>query len=249
MKGMDSVRRLLLISNSTLYGSGYLDHAEREIRDFVGNTARIVFVPFAVYDRRAYAAKADERFRKMGLSLRSIHEVSNMQRAIDEADALFVGGGNTFRLLKGLYDHDLLASIRDRVAAGMPYIGSSAGSIVACPTLKTTKDMPVVQPPSFEALGLVPFQISPHYLDPDPSSTHMGETQEERITQFLEENNEAVVGLREGSLLRVHDGAVTLMGPNTARIFRCGEEPLEVAPGSNLCEFLQAPACVAGTGS
>ena len=246
MTGIDSIRRLLLISNSTLYGSGYLDYAEREIRDFVGNAAKIVFVPFAVHDRRDYAAKADERFRQMGLSLISIHNVSNMIRAIDHADAIFVGAGNTFRLLKGLYDHGLIASIRGRVAAGMPYIGSSAGSIVACPTLKTTKDMPVVQPPSFEALGLVPFQISPHYLDPDPSSTHMGETQKERITQFLEENTEAVVGLREGSLLWVHEGMVTLKGANTARIFRCGEAPVEGAPDSNLCGLLQAPACVLG---
>jgi dipeptidase E len=246
MRSIGLVTRLLLISNSTLYGSDYLDHVEQEIRDFVGNTARIVFVPFAVHDRRAYAEKADQRFRKMGLSLRSIHDISNMNRAIDEADAIFVGGGNTFRLLKGLYDHDLLASIRGRVAAGMPYIGSSAGSIVACPTLKTTKDMPVVQPPSFEALGLVPFQISPHYLDPDLSSTHMGETQEERITQFLEENEETVVGLREGSLLRLDEGTVTLKGTSTARIFRCGERPVEAAPGSNLSELLQAPACMPG---
>jgi dipeptidase E len=246
MNPIDSVRRLLLISNSTLHGSGYLDHAESEIRDFVGNKASIVFIPFAVHDRRAYATKAQERFRKMGFSLKSIHDVSNMQRGIEEADAIFVGGGNTFRLLRGLYDHNLLTPIHRRVAAGTPYVGSSAGSIVACPTLKTTKDMPVLQPPSFVALDLVPFQISPHYLDPDPSSTHMGETQEERITQFLEENQEAVVGLREGSLLRVQDGAVTLKGPNTARIFRRGEEPVEVATGSNLCEFLQAPACMAG---
>lgn len=246
MMSIGRATRLLLISNSTVCGSGYLDHVEREIREFVGNAARIVFVPFAVHDRRAYAAKADERFRKMGLSLRSIHDVSNVNRAIDAADAIFVGGGNTFRLLKGLYDHDLIASIRGRVAAGMPYIGSSAGSIVACSTLKTTKDMPVVQPPSFEALGLVPFQISPHYLDPDPASTHMGETQEERITQFLEENSEAVVGLREGCLLRVEEGTVTLKGTNTARIFRCGEEPIEAAPGSNLYELLRAPTCVLG---
>jgi dipeptidase E len=161
-----------------------------------------------------------------------------MQRAIDEAEAIFVGGGNTFRLLKGLYDCDLIAPIRERVAAGTLYIGSSAGSIVACPTLKTTKDMPVVQPPSFAALRLVPFQISPHYLDPDPSSTHMGETQEERITQFLEENTETVVGLREGSLLRVQDGVATLKGQNTARIFRRDEEPVEVAAGSGITELL-----------
>jgi len=238
--------RLLLISNSTLHGSGYLDHVEKEIRDFVGSRTKVVFVPFAVHDRHAYAAKAQERFRDIGLSLISIHDVSNMPRAVDEADVVFVGGGNTFRLLKGLYDHNLLGPIRRRVAAGVPYIGSSAGSIVACPTLKTTKDMPVVQPPSFEALGLVPFQISPHYLDPDPSSTHMGETQEERIVQFLEENEETVVGLREGSVLRVEDGAVTLKGRNTARIFRRGEEPVEATPGSKLSGLLEATASRTG---
>jgi dipeptidase E len=238
MEGIDDIRQLLLISNSTLHGSGYLDHAESEIRDFVGGRTTVIFVPYAVHDRRAYAAKAQERFREMELPVTSIHDVSNMPRAVDEAEVIFVGGGNTFRLLKGLYDHDLLGPIRRRVAAGVPYIGSSAGSIVACPTLKTTKDMPVVQPPAFEALGLVPFQICPHYLDPDPSSTHMGETQEERIMQFLEENEEIVVGLREGSILLVRDGAVVLKGPTSARIFRRGEKPFEATPGSNLCPVL-----------
>jgi dipeptidase E len=234
MTGIDTVRRLLLVSNSTLYGSGYLDHVEDEIKEFLGNAARTVFVPFAVHDRGNYAVKTRERFHKMGFELRSIHDVSNMQRAIYDADVILVGGGNTFRLLKGLYDTDLLAPIRERVAAGIPYIGSSAGSILACPTLKTTKDMPVVQPSSFEALGLVPFQISPHYLDPEPSSTHMGETQEERIMQFLEENPEPVVGLREGSFLRVQQGVVTLKGQKTARI----EEPAEVSPGASITELL-----------
>ncbi len=246
MTSTDDVRRVLLISNSTVHGSGYLDHAEKEIRDFVGDKTGVVFVPFAVHDRSAYAVKAQERFRDMGLALTSVHDVSNMRRAIAEAGVIFVGGGNTFRLLKGLYDHDLLDPIRQRVAAGTPYIGSSAGAIVAGPTLKTTKDMPVVQPPSFDALGLVPFQISPHYLDPDPSSTHMGETQEERIMQFLEENEAPVVGLREGSILRVQGGAVTLKGPNTARIFRRGEKPVEIAPGSDLHTLLETTAIPVG---
>jgi dipeptidase E len=244
MARIAEAKRLLLISNSTLHGGGYLDHAEAEIRDFVAGKASVIFVPYAVHDRRGYAAKAQERFRELGLSLTSIHDVSNMPRAVDEADVIFVGGGNTFRLLKGLHDHGLLEPIRRRVAAGVPYIGSSAGSIAACPTLKTTKDMPVVQPASFEALGLVPFQISPHYLDPDPGSTHMGETQEERIMQFLEENEEAVVGLREGSILRVEEGAVTLKGRSTARIFRRGEKPFEAAPGSNLCSLMEGVAVV-----
>src|SRR6516164_5543118 len=246
MTGMDGIRRLLLISNSTLYGSGYLDHVESEIKAFLGRLSRTVFIPFAVHDRRAYAEKAQERFRGMGFELRSIHDVSNMERAIEEAEAIFVGGGNTFRLLKGLYDCDLIAPIRERVAGGTPYIGSSAGSIVACPSLKTTKDMPIVQPPSFDALRLVPFQISPHYLDPDPASTHMGETQEERIMQFLEENEEAVVGLREGSLLRVQDGALTLKGPHTARVFRRGMAPLEAPPDADLRCILEDRVSRAG---
>jgi dipeptidase E len=236
---MDKYRRMLLISNSTVHGGRYLDHVEGEIRDFVGVRTRVVFIPFALRDRRAYTATAEARFREMGLALHSVHDVSNVARALDEADVIFVGGGNTFRLLKGLYDHNLLEPIRRKVAAGMPYIGSSAGSIVACPSLKTTKDMPVVQPPSFEALGLVPYQISPHYLDPDPNSTHMGETQEERIKQFLEENEENVLGLREGSFLWVEEGVVALKGPHTGRIFRRGEDPVEARPGTDLGALLE----------
>jgi dipeptidase E len=232
-------KRLLLISNSTLYGSGYLDHAESEIRHFLAGKTRVAFIPFAMYDRKAYTTKAQQRFEAMGYQLASVHDVSNLWRVVDWANAIFVGGGNTFLLLKGLYDASLLSVIREKVNAGVPYIGSSAGSIVACPSLRTTKDMPIVQPPSFEALGLVGFQISPHYLDPDPSSTHMGETQEERIKQFLEENGETVVGLREGSMLRVEGGAVTLKGSTAARIFRCGEEPVEVLPNSKLDALLQ----------
>src|SRR5262245_30644862 len=231
-------RRLLLISNSTLYGSGYLDHAEKEVRDFLGAVGRVLFVPFAQHDRDAYAASARRRLEAMGYELDSVHEASDPRRAVEPAEAVFIGGGNTFRLLKGLYDFDLLAPIRRKVAEGMPYIGSSAGSIVACPTLKTTKDMPVVQPPSFDALGLVGFQISPHYLDPDPGSTHMGETQEERINQYLEENHAPVVGLREGTMLHVEQGYVALKGVIAARIFRRGRAPLEVEPGSNLEELL-----------
>ncbi len=229
----------MLISSSTLYGSGYLDHAEAEIRDFLPGAVRLAFVPFALRDRGGYTAQARERFRKMGHELVSVHDTSNPQRAIEEADAIFMGGGNTFRLLKGLYDFNVLSPIRRAVADGMPYIGSSAGSIMACPTLKTTKDMPILQPPSFEALGLVDFQISPHYLDPDPSSTHMGETQEERILQFLEENQAPVAGLREGGILRVENGTVALKGSSGARIFRRDEEPVETIPIANLDDLLQ----------
>ena len=152
-------------------------------------------------------------------------------------------GGNTFRLLKALQDLDLIEAIRRKVGSGTPYIGSSAGSNVAGPTIKTTKDMPIVQPRSFESLGLVPFQISPHYLDPDPSSTHMGETQEERILQFLEENDTPVVGIREGAWLLCNDGAVTVKGQTGARIFRRGQAPVEVTPGTEISKLVEGPEC------
>lgn len=239
MKINDETKRVLLISNSTLYGSGYLDHAEGEIRDFLGPAGRVLFVPFALYDRDAYSSTARERFKAMGYGLDSVHEVVDARRAVEDAEALFIGGGNTFRLLKSLYDFDLLDVIRRRVAEGMPYVGSSAGSNVAGPTIRTTKDMPIVEPPSFDALGLVPFQISPHYLDPDPNTTHMGETQEERILQFLEENDTTVFGLREGAMVRVERGHTILKGSSGARIFRKGREPVETLPGAKLDQFTE----------
>ena len=237
LRNAEHPKNLLLISSSTIYGHGYLDHVGAEICDLLAHIQRVVFVPFALYDRDAYSAKAEDRFRQLGFALESVHSASSPKQLIAEAEAIFIGGGNTFRLLKALYDYDLLESIRNRVAKGVPFVGSSAGSIVACPTLKTTKDMPVVQPPSFDALGLVHFQISPHYLDPDPDSTHMGETQEERITQYLEENDLPVVGLREGTMLRVDRGAIFLRGSTTARVFQRGTSPIEILPGSNLANI------------
>ena len=227
-------KRLLLISNSTQHGGGYLDHVESEIREFLGAARRVLFVPFALFDQDAYVELARARFERIGYSLHSLHRERDILQAVESADGVFVGGGNTFRLLNSLYSSGVMPTLRAQVARGIPYIGSSAGSIVACPSLKTTKDMPVVEPPSFEALGLVDFQISPHYLDPDPLSTHMGETQEQRIQQFLEENELPVVGLREGSFLRVEGGSTVLKGKPGARVFRRGHSPLEVQPGSEL---------------
>jgi dipeptidase E len=218
------MNRILLISNSTQYGSGYLDHVEAELRDFLGAARRVLFVPFALFDREAYTARACARLEKMGLELAKL----------DRAEAIFVGGGNTFRLLKALQDLELIEAIRRRVAEGIPYVGASAGSIVAGPSLKTTKDMPIVQPRSFDALALVGFQISPHYLDPEPGSKHMGETQEERILQFLEENEAPVVGLREGGWLRVEGGSIRVGGSASARFFRKGRPPVERRPGQEL---------------
>jgi dipeptidase E len=222
------MKRLLLISNSTQWGREYLDHAEAELRDFLGGARRIAFVPFALFDRDGYTAKARARFQAMGFDLRAIGD------RLDAADAIFAGGGNTFRLLKALQDLDLVEPIRRRVAEGMPYLGSSAGSIVAGPSLKTTKDMPIVQPRTFQALGLVDFQVSPHFLDPDPSSKHMGETQEERILQFHEENEAPVAGLREGAWVRVEGSSAVLGGTTGARVFRKGRAPVEKRTGEEL---------------
>ena len=231
---------LLLLSNSTCYGRGYLDHAEGAIRELLGGIGSAIFVPYALADRDAYAEQARRRFARFGVRLDSLHRAESERAAVMDAPAIFVGGGNTFRLLDELHRRDLVASIRERIRAGAPYLGSSAGSIVAGPTLKTTKDMPIVQPRSFDALALVRFQISPHYLDPDPASTHMGETQEERIRQFHEENTAPVVGLREGAMLHVDGGRVRVGGGSGARIFRRGLEPLEASDG-DFIELLLDP--------
>ena len=168
----------------------------------------------------------------MGIELDSIHEADDPKRAVEHAQAMFIGGGNTFRLLKTLYELDLLDTMRQRAESGMPYMGASAGSNVAGLTIRTTNDMPIVQPPSFNALGLVPFQINPHYIDTDPSSTHMGETREQRLREYLEENTVPVVAIREAAMLHVKGGVVTLKGKARARIFKRGEEPYSAEPGS-----------------
>ena len=230
-------RKLLLASTSRTHGTGYLDHCADEITAILSGTGRLLFVPFALHDHDAYAARARERFLRMGFELESAHEAVDPRRSVEDAEAIFVGGGNTFRLLRRLYDLDLLAPIRRRVSAGVPYLGASDGANVAGPTIKTTNDMPIVEPPSFEALALVPFQINPHYLDPDPGSTHMGETRETRISEFLEDNDNAVVGLREGAMLRIEGGAVALVGSRGARLFRRDRDPEELEPGARL-DFL-----------
>jgi dipeptidase E len=232
------VKRLLLISNSTLYGRDYLDHAEQEIRAALGSRKRVLFVPFALHDRDAYAAHARKRFDAMGYALDSVHETTDAKKAVDEAEAIFIGGGNTFRLLHSLNQSDLLLPIRRRVEEGMLYLGSSAGAVVAAPTIKTTNDMPIVEPRSFDSLGLIRFQINAHYLDPDPNSTHMSETREVRINQFHEDNETPVVGLREGSMVRVEQGVHLLKGRTNARVFRRGFEPVEVEPGSTIDDLI-----------
>lgn len=228
--------RLLLLSNSTIHGEGFLDWAEDTIKDYLGTRRRITFVPFALHDQDGYARTARERLGRMGFSVESAHE-GDARANVRGADAVFVGGGNTFRLLTRLHETGLLEEIRRGVEGGMSYIGSSAGTNVACPTIKTTNDMPIVHPPTFDAIGLVTFQINPHYLDPDPSSKHMGETREQRIREFHEMNETPVLGLREGAYLRIENGEVALGGRKGARLFRRGLEPAEFEPGARIREL------------
>jgi dipeptidase E len=230
--------RALLISSSRVFGGGFLDHAEAAIRERLGGVRRVLFIPHALANRDAYTEVARKRFEAMGFDLGSLHAAADPRAAVEAAEAAFVGGGNTFRLLKALNDLGVLASLRARALAGMPFVGSSAGTNVACPTVRTTNDMPIVEPPSLAALGLVRFQVNPHYLDPDPNSRHMGETREERLLQYLEENVVPVVGLREPSMLRVEGGGATLLGTAPARVFRRGAAPFEVPPGARLDEHL-----------
>ncbi|XP_029967703.1 alpha-aspartyl dipeptidase [Salarias fasciatus] len=234
-------RRLLLVSNSTLYGSGFLDHCQQQILGFFGkDVKRVLFVPYALHDRDAYTRKARDKLRPLGYEVDSIHEASDPVAAVRQAEAIFIGGGNTFRLLRTLYQQEVLTEIRRRVLEdGLPYMGSSAGTNVATVSISTTNDMPIVFPPSFAAIGLVPFNINPHYQDPDPSSRHMGETREERIRQYHEEpGTPRVLGLREGSMLLVEGDRATLLGTTGARLFTRGEPAAEFSPGSDLSFLL-----------
>ena len=217
--------RLLLNSSSNVHGYGYLDHVEPELRRFLTGARRVAFVPFAAHDHAAYTNKVRTRLAAMELEVIEHTE-------LDRADAIFVGGGNTFRLLKKLYEHNLFHTIRERVRAGLRYVGSSAGSVVACPTIRTTNDMPIAECPTLDAFGFINFQLNCHYLDPEPDSTHKGETREERLREFHEENRTPVLGLREGCMLVVQDGAARLAGLKPARIFRRGETPFEIEPGT-----------------
>lgn len=236
-------RRLLLLSNSVNYGQGYLDHAEDAIRTFLGGgVARIAFVPYAgvTISEDQYTAKVRARFDVFGYEIVSVHEPDDAQETIESCDAIAVGGGNTFRLLQRMAETGLLDVVRDRAQSGVPYIGWSAGSNLACPTIRTTNDMPVVEPPSFDALNLIPFQINPHYLDAHPEK-HQGETREQRLLEFAALNpTTTVVGLREGSILHVEGDRLRLLGDRTMRVFRGPAEPTELGPDESLNYLLES---------
>ena len=227
---------LLLISNSTNAGEVYLKYPIAEIQKTLAGVTEVVFIPYAAvtFSYEEYERKVQERFDEIGIKVRSVHRALNKRNFVRHAQAIVIGGGNTFALLKKMQDEDLLDVIFRRVRAGVPYIGWSAGSNVTCPTICTTNDMPIVEPQSFRAIGLVPFQINPHYLDANPVG-HAGETREQRILEYLEANRSRyVVGLREGCMIRIKDENIELIGSRTMRIFKKGIETYEVKPGDDI---------------
>lgn len=223
-------KRLLLLSNSRNYGQGYLTHAEKEIQNFLTAVIKeVLFIPFAAvrfsYDE--YFNIVNGKFTELGYKVTSIHQTSDYKQAVKDAQAIVVGGGNTFQLLKCFYQTNILELVQNKVNEGLPYIGWSAGSNMACPTIKTTNDMPITEPPSFNALGLIPFQINPHYTDAVLSG-HQGETRDERLAEFLALNPSIyVVGLREGSMLEIKDNQLELLGEKDLKVFRHGQEAKE----------------------
>jgi len=234
--------RLLLISNSTNVGESYLEHARDKLKDFLNiNYCNILFIPYAgvTISYTDYSLKVNALFREIGFFVDSIDKFRNPSEAVKNAKVIMVGGGNTFQLLKLIYDNKLLALIREKIISGTPYIGWSAGANIACPSIRTTNDMPVVQPESLNSLNLIPFQINPHFLDFHPEG-HAGETREARIKEFIELNREIyVVGLREGTMLKIEDQKINLLGRRSARIFRYGMEPVEIKPGEDLTYLLR----------
>ncbi len=234
-------KRLLLISNSTNYGEEYLDYTKPHIRSFLGKSVKeVLFIPYAgvsiSYDE--YTAKVEAVFNKLGYALRSIHTTDDPLAAIRAAEAIAVGGGNTFHLVHMMQQTGIMEAIRQKVEEGTPYMGWSAGSNVACPSLKTTNDMPIIQPESFDALGLVTFQINPHYTDAIIPN-HNGESREDRIREFLVIDPETiVVGLKEGTILRIEGEDIQYIGSKTVKVFRKGEPTLEFDKNANL-DFLR----------
>jgi len=223
--------RLLLLSNSKIPGYDYLEYAIPYFIDFLGkNIKNIAFVPFAgvTIGWDDYEAKVKAVFSKFGYNIFSLHHFTNPEEGMEQADAVAVGGGNTFKLVHDLHKTGLTKIIHDKVLNGMPYMGWSAGSNVTCPTLRTTNDMPIIDPNGFETLNLIPFQINPHYLDKNPEGFG-GETRDDRIKEFLELNKDiTVVGLREGTLLRIEEKSMKLYGEHSARIFKYGKNFIEL---------------------
>lgn len=231
------MKNIIIASTSTLHGSGYLEYILDDLELFFKDVKEIIFIPYARpggISHDEYTEKAKEAFSKINISVTGLHTFDNPNKAIKNAEGIFVGGGNTFVLTNQLYKNNLIDVLKKAINNGTRYIGTSAGSNICGLTIKNTNDMPIIYPPSFNALALVPFNINPHYLDPDLNSKHMGETRETRIKEFHHFNTHPVVGLREGSWLYVKDDSITLKGALTARVFEYNKQPYEVEPNTEL---------------
>lgn len=233
--------RLLLISNSTNAGEAYLNYPKHNIKAFLGDKpVKALFIPYAgvTFSFDEYEAKVKNRFNEIGHDIVSIHHFSNPVEAVENAEAIVVGGGNTFHLLKLIHQNGLTEPVRKKVLAGMPFIGWSAGSNVACPTIMTTNDMPICDPKGFDAFNFVPFQINPHYLDAHPDG-HAGETREQRLEEFIVANPDTyVLGLRESCMFWIENNKISLIGPKPVRVFKNGQAPLEVSTPEELEKYM-----------
>jgi len=229
------LKKLILASTSTVHGGEYLDYLKPALSTHFEGVKRLIFIPFARpggVSHDLYTARVRKFFKELEIEVLGLHEFKDPVKAITRAEGVFTGGGNTFLLVDQLYQQKVMPVLRDRLYENMPYLGTSAGSNIAGISMQTTNDMPIVYPPSFKTLGAMPFNINAHYLDPDPGSTHMGETRETRIKEFHQFNNIPVVGLREGSWIEANQRTYTLRGPHSARIFEAGKIPYELESGS-----------------
>ncbi|MDQ0476547.1 dipeptidase PepE [Chryseobacterium sp. MDT2-18] len=228
---------ILLASTSTLFGGNYLEYIKSEIAELFTGIDEIVFIPFARpggISHDEYTEIAKKFFAELNIKVKGLHEFENQIAAVNEAKGFFAGGGNTFLLVKTLHEKNLMQAAKENVESGKPYLGTSAGSNIGGLNMKTTNDMPIVYPPSFECMGLVPFNINPHYLDPNPDLKHNGETRETRLKEFLTQNNTKVIGLREGNWIRRIGNRITVEGNEMTRIFEKDKEPYEIESGSEL---------------
>lgn len=231
------MKNLIIASTSTLHGGGYLDYLLPELSAHFKNITTLLFIPYArpsgiTHDE--YTEKVRQAFYKIDIKVKGLHEFEDPKDAIKLAEGIFTGGGNTFLLVSQLYRYDLMTLLSETLKKGTPYLGTSAGSNITGLTMQTTNDMPIIYPPSFQTLGMIPFNLNPHYLDPDTNSTHMGETRETRIKEFHQFNTLPVLGLREGSWLEVRNETITLKGNLKARLFRQNQEPEELESESDL---------------
>ena len=231
------MKNCIIASTSTLHGGKYLEYLLPQLQEIFANCKSLLFIPYARpggISHENYTGLVATAFERMIITVKGIHEFDDPKKAIENAEAIFTGGGNTFLLVKQLYQNGVMDILAATIKKGTPYLGTSAGSNITGLSMQTTNDMPIVYPPSFQTLGLVPFNLNPHYLDPDLQSKHMGETRETRIKEFHQFNSIPVVGLREGSWLEVKGETIFLKGNLSARLFQKGAAPVELAPGSNL---------------